>query len=85
VTLGLGALALVWAGPMGEALSGGAAVEPVSRTSYVVRSGDTIWAIARRAAPGHDPRAVVDAILESNGLDAGDLVPGQMLVVPTAG
>jgi nucleoid-associated protein YgaU len=85
VTLGLGALALVWAGPIGEALGGGAGAEQVSRTGYVVRSGDTLWAIARRAAPGRDPRPVVDAILESNGLDAGDLVPGQMLVVPAAG
>ena len=85
MTLGLGALVLVWARSMGEAPGAGAGVEPVSRTSYVVRSGDTLWAIARSAAPGQDPRPVVDAILESNGLDAGDLVPGQMLVVPTAG
>jgi LysM repeat protein len=50
----------------------------------VVRSGDTVWSIAQDAVPGRDPRPVVDAILESNGLDAGALVPGQVLVIPTA-
>jgi len=48
----------------------------------VVRPGDTLWSIARRVAPGQDPRGVVDAIADANGVEAGSLVPGQTLVLP---
>jgi len=48
----------------------------------VVRPGDTLWLIARRVAPGQDPRGVVDAIVGANGVEAGSLVPGQTLVLP---
>jgi len=50
--------------------------------TYVVQAGDTLWSIARRQAPGEDPRAVVDAIARANGIDAGALVPGQELSLP---
>ena len=74
-----------WAGPVARALAGSA--EPVSAAgrSYVVRSGDTLWSIADRVAPGQDPRPVVDAIAAANqvGLDA--IVPGQTLLIPLAG
>jgi Tfp pilus assembly protein FimV len=51
-------------------------------TTYVVRAGDTLWSIARRHAPGEDPRVVVEAIARANGIDAGGLVPGQQLSLP---
>jgi LysM repeat protein len=50
----------------------------------VVREGDTLWTIARRLAPGSDPRPIVDVLSAANGLDAGLIVPGQTLVVPLA-
>ena len=52
---------------------------------YVVRAGDTLWSIAISRAPGSDPRRVVQAIVDSNQVDAGTLVPGQVLVIPPDG
>ena len=51
------------------------------RVHYVVEPGDTLWSIARRVAPGRDPRPVVDALLEANDLHGG-LQAGQELSVP---
>jgi Tfp pilus assembly protein FimV len=53
-------------------------------SAYVVRTGDTLWSIAVRHAPGRDPRVVVDAIARANNVDAGSLVPGQQLRLPDA-
>jgi LysM repeat protein len=55
-----------------------------SPRTYVVRPGDTLWAIAVELAPGRDPRPTVDAIAASNGLDPGSLVPGQRITIPAA-
>lgn len=74
-----------WAGPAADALGGGDRIEPVARSSYVVRDGDTLWSIATRLVPGEDPRPVVDAIAATNGVSAGALVPGQTLVIPAGG
>ncbi len=71
-----------WAGPVTRALGGGRRPIPAARTSYLVRDGDTLWSIAERLAPGDDPRPLVDAIASSNGVEAGELVPGSTLVVP---
>ncbi|MGY5882675.1 LysM peptidoglycan-binding domain-containing protein [Modestobacter lacusdianchii] len=51
-------------------------------STVVVQSGDTLWSIAREVAPEEDPRAVVDAIVELNGLDSVDLLPGAELELP---
>jgi hypothetical protein len=51
-------------------------------TPYVVRSGDTLWSIAVRQAPGEDPRPVVDSIVRINAVDPGTLVPGRELQLP---
>jgi nucleoid-associated protein YgaU len=48
---------------------------------YVIRSGDTVWSIAERLTPG-DPTPLVDAIAARNGIDVGDIVPGQAIVIP---
>jgi hypothetical protein len=50
----------------------------------VVRSGESLWAVAKRVAPGHDPRAVVDQIAELNDLSSSSLQPGQLLLVPAS-
>ncbi|WP_222195449.1 LysM peptidoglycan-binding domain-containing protein [Modestobacter italicus] len=51
-------------------------------STVVVQSGDTLWSIARDVAPEEDPRAVVDAIVELNGLDSVGLLPGAELQLP---
>jgi nucleoid-associated protein YgaU len=77
-------LVTAWAGPLARALGGPTGPDPVARTSYVARYGDTLWAIAERFAPGEDPRALVDAISAANAVDPGAIVPGQTLVIPSA-
>jgi LysM domain len=69
-----------WAGPAVRAL-GDADQRQVTRSTYVVRTGDTLWSIAERLSPGEDPRPLVDALTDVNGLE-GALVPGQAIVVP---
>lgn len=59
--------------------------EPSRVRAYVVREGDTLWSIARRLAPGTDPRRVVDQLVRTNDVDPGSLVPGQSLRLPEAG
>lgn len=49
----------------------------------VVQPGQTVWDVAREAAPESDPRAVVAEIAELNHLaDAGAVRVGQPLRVP---
>jgi LysM repeat protein len=55
---------------------------PVTST-VTVAPGDTLWAIAERVDPHSDPRAVVEALRELNGLATAQLRAGQELVVPT--
>jgi Tfp pilus assembly protein FimV len=81
VTFATALVALALLGPVSRAVAG-PGMEPASRRSYVVRSGDTLWAIAGRVAPGSDPRVVVQQILDANPVDPGSLTPGQVLVVP---
>jgi Tfp pilus assembly protein FimV len=51
-------------------------------STVVVQPGDTLWSIARSVAPDEDTRAVVDALVELNGLDSVDLLPGAELQLP---
>lgn len=82
-TLSVALVAGAWAGPIGRIVGGGHEVGLAARSSYVVREGDTLWSIARRVAPGEDPRPMVDAITAANGVDARAIVPGQTLLVPS--
>jgi Tfp pilus assembly protein FimV len=65
----------------GLAKGDGPADRPAPRVAYVVESGDTLWSIARRVAPGRDPRPVVDGLIEANDLRGG-LQAGQELSIP---
>lgn len=69
---------LLATGPSGSA--------PASRSdsprAVTVRAGDTLWGLAERYAPeGVDPRAYVDLLEETNGLDGG-LVAGMRIRLP---
>jgi hypothetical protein len=84
LTVSVALVAAAWAGPAVRALGSPGQPTRIARSSYVVREGDTLWTIARRLAPGSDPRPIVDVLSAANGLDAGLIVPGQTLVVPLA-
>jgi nucleoid-associated protein YgaU len=82
VTISVALVGGAWAGPaMGSVLTR-SEPESVARRAYVVREGDTLWSIAERVSPGGDPRPLVDALSAANGVSAGHLVPGQVIVVP---
>jgi LysM repeat protein len=80
LTIGVILVALLVTGPVSRAF----APRPAARAHrvYVVRAGDTVWAIASRFAGGGDPRPIVDAIDRRNRLRGGSIVPGQALVIP---
>ncbi|MDP9329723.1 MAG: LysM peptidoglycan-binding domain-containing protein [Actinomycetota bacterium] len=81
--LGIAVAGALLMGPVASA-SGDHGREAPPPGHYVVRAGDTLWGIARRAEPGRDPRPLIQAIEAVNGLRAGDLVPGRTLLIPLA-
>ena len=53
---------------------------------YVVRPGDTVWTIAQRSVGSKgDPRPVVDALVQANGLVDSVVLPGERLLIPGSG
>ena len=81
-----GASVFLGGGPLtaAEDRTPGAVVEldarPVARSVYVVRSGDTLWTIARRMQPTGDVRPIVDALADARG--GRPLQPGERIVLP---
>lgn len=55
---------------------------PAPYTQTTVQPGETLWAVAKRVAPKHDPRALVDEIRELNHLSSASLQVGQQLLLP---
>jgi hypothetical protein len=53
---------------------------PLAQTT--VHQGETLWSVARRVAPGTDPRAVVRRLQELNHLDGAGVRAGQQLLLP---
>lgn len=77
------ALLAVTAFSLGRASSDAAGdAAPATRRTVVVQPGETLWQIARRAAPAVDPRETIDRIVDLNGLSTATLQPGQQLVIP---
>jgi LysM repeat protein len=54
----------------------------VSFQYVTVSSGQTLWEIAEKYAPGKDVRDAVDAIVSLNNLTEGTVQPGQRLALP---
>jgi Tfp pilus assembly protein FimV len=81
VLVGLG-IVLAMSGPAIRAVAP-APPSLVSRHSYTVRAGDTVWTIAERLEPpDQDPRPLVDEIVRDNG-GGTTLTPGEVLSIPT--
>jgi LysM repeat protein len=64
-----------------EVASGGG-LQLAGSSTVVVQPGDTLWSLAQRLAPQEDPRAIVDALVDLNGLAGTELSPGQVLELP---
>jgi hypothetical protein len=58
----------------------GVARPPLAQTT--VQPGESLWAVAKRVAPGQDPRGLVMRIQDLNHLDGGAVQAGQLLVLP---
>lgn len=84
-----GRVGLVVAVLVGTFWLGGRALGGSTRTAgpearYVVRTGDTLWEIARSlVGPEGDPRPAVEAIREANGLGTASLLAGDTLDLPS--
>ena len=68
----------------GTAMASGRSAEPVAFETVTVLPGDTLWSIAAEAAPGVDPREVIDDITRLNDLSSGMIQVGASIAIPTA-
>ncbi len=68
----------------GQAMADESPRATVVTAEVVVEQGDSLWQIAEVIAPQADPREVVVAIQELNGLRSNTIQPGQVLLVPTS-
>jgi LysM repeat protein len=59
-----------------------AAAPPGPARIAIVEPGDSLWSIAERHAPGHDPITAVEEIRRLNRLDGYTVHAGQRLAVP---
>jgi len=75
--LALAGLAVVLAAPASQAADPAGPVPTV-----VTRSGDTLWSIATRYAPGGDPFATIDEIRRLNGIGGYTVPVGVRLTLP---
>lgn len=87
VLLALAAAPLA-AGIAFSALAGGTALassetSAVEFSTVTVMPGDTLWSIATAAAPGVDPRTVIDDIKRLNNLSSGMIQVGASVAIPT--
>ncbi len=57
--------------------------EPVRFATVTVRSGDTLWSLAREHGnPETDPRNTVYEMRQINNLESPQIYPGQKLQIP---
>jgi len=73
------ALGLLMAGPGAQAGADSSGVAPV----YTVLAGQTLWEIAEEVAPGQDPRVTIDQLMRTNELTSAEVMPGDVLLLPS--
>lgn len=71
----------------GALLASGGAMAGIesSATSFhhlTVQPGESLWSIAQRVAPHSDPRDVVAAFVDLNGLSSSMVQAGEQLAIP---
>jgi hypothetical protein len=76
--------AALWFGVSAGAASASdhASTGPAAVQHVTVAQGESLWQIAERVAPGDDPRDVIDAIVDMNGLQSTVVTPGESLAIP---
>jgi hypothetical protein len=82
VGLLLAAFTLGRIGDSQAAARGAGASARVPYASTTVHAGETLWSVAKRVAPGQDPRAVIQQIRSLNHLDTAAVQVGQQLLLP---
>ncbi|MEP7026224.1 MAG: LysM peptidoglycan-binding domain-containing protein [Actinomycetota bacterium] len=86
VAMALAVITLLWISVAGGAQAAshrspaGSAYQGLTRVA--VHPGQTLWAIASKAEPSADPRAVIQQIMEVNALSSPVVQPGELLWVP---
>lgn len=75
----LGTGVLVGSGP---SRASGETGPPREHQYVVVQPGQTLWGIAREAAPGADPRATIEQIRRLNALSSTGVQAGQRIALP---
>ncbi|GAB3386339.1 hypothetical protein GCM10027568_04500 [Humibacter soli] len=85
----LAALVVLPALVVGGVVAANNAAEAGTNSSYsasfrhiTVQPGDSLWSIARRISPASDPRDVIGAIIDLNGLSSSVVQAGQRLAIP---
>lgn len=86
VLIALGAMLFAfWLGTWQAGIAATADVGGATYDRVVLEPGDTLWKIAKRRAPGVDPRVTVHRIMEANDMSHASVYAGQRLRVPVGG
>jgi LysM repeat protein len=65
------------------AIADGQSASTVRFEHVTVQNGESLWTIAQHIAPNVDPRDVIAAIVDLNGLSSASVQPGQRLAIPS--
>lgn len=77
------AIALWWGSAMVLPSQAHSESGPMEVVAYTVQPGDTLWGFASKVTPqGGDVAAMVDELIELNGLSSANIEAGQRIVVP---
>lgn len=73
---------LATGGALATAGTAGGSGSTTTVERVTVRPGETLWEIARREAPGVDPRETIAAMMDLNALDSAVVAAGRVLLLP---
>ncbi|QPZ37132.1 LysM peptidoglycan-binding domain-containing protein [Paramicrobacterium chengjingii] len=87
VLTGIASIPLVFGIAFGAVHASSAVAADTSSTEtfeYVtVSTGESLWMLAERIAPDHDPREVVAEIVDLNQLDTSSVAAGERIAIPS--